>query len=221
MPVRLWVLTVQHGLRYVMAHDPVLTSPVLRAFLASVSWGLRKRARRLGVRGLLKTGAVTVIQRFDSTLGLNVHFHSLVIDGVYARDRRGRAELHAVAAPNDVEVAEVAGRIYARAAKLVDEEDEALAREPLMAALTCASLRRRAATGPRRGRPIRRLGSESCRRCLFTGVGAPRSRASTCTRTSEWGPTIAEVWSRCVGTSRGHRCRSVCGSDQTGRYRCG
>jgi hypothetical protein len=46
-----------------------------------------------------QTGTVTVIQRFGSGLQLNVHFHTLVLDGVF----RGRcvaccwesAELHA------------------------------------------------------------------------------------------------------------------------------
>jgi len=31
------------------------------------------------------TGAVTLIQRFGSALNLNVHFHLLVLDGVYRR----------------------------------------------------------------------------------------------------------------------------------------
>jgi hypothetical protein len=30
-----------------------------------------------------KCGAVTVVQRFDSSLRVNIHFHSLVLDGVY------------------------------------------------------------------------------------------------------------------------------------------
>ena len=74
---RQWVLTVPHGLRYAMAHDPALTGAVLRVFLAAVPWRMRKRARQQGLRGVLKTGAVTVIQRFDSASALNVHFHSL------------------------------------------------------------------------------------------------------------------------------------------------
>jgi Putative transposase len=33
-----------------------------------------------------QTGAVSSIQRFDSALRLNLHIHSLVIDGVYTAD---------------------------------------------------------------------------------------------------------------------------------------
>jgi len=32
---------------------------------------------------------VTVIQRFDSALRLNVHFHTLVLDGVYVKTENG------------------------------------------------------------------------------------------------------------------------------------
>lgn len=79
-----------------------------------------RRARKQGLRGVLKTGAVTVIQRFDSALALKVHFHSLLIDGVYARDRGGRVQFHPVAAPSDEDVAKVAAGVYRRVAQLID-----------------------------------------------------------------------------------------------------
>src|SRR4051794_9461127 len=66
VPIRQWVLTVLHGLRAKLAIDPALTTVVLREFIAAVSASLRRRARRLGIRRALKTGAVTVIQRFNS-----------------------------------------------------------------------------------------------------------------------------------------------------------
>jgi len=43
----------------------------------------RERPERTGVvRG--RSGAVVVAQRFGSALNLNLHFHALVLDGVYA-----------------------------------------------------------------------------------------------------------------------------------------
>jgi len=72
VPVRQWVLTVPHGLRAKLAFDPALTTFVFRAFIAAVSAWLRRRARGLGLRGQLKTGAVTVIQRFNSAVDLSV-----------------------------------------------------------------------------------------------------------------------------------------------------
>jgi Putative transposase len=36
-----------------------------------------------------RTGAITFIQRFGSSLNLNVHFHMLFLDGVYIDDPKG------------------------------------------------------------------------------------------------------------------------------------
>jgi len=156
--VRRWVLTVPHGLRYAMARDSKLTSAVLKTFLSAVSCWIRKRLRQQNVRGLLKTGAVTSIQRFDSALALNVHFHALVLDGAYGRQADGSVRFWPVAAPDDEDVAEVAMRVYRRVLKLFDSErDEFGAREPGMAAIAAASLSKMVATGGRRGLPVRRL----------------------------------------------------------------
>ena len=66
-----------------LIRDPALASVVLRAFVGVASGWLRHRVRAYGIRGTLKTGGVTVIQRFGSALNLNVPFHTLMIDGVY------------------------------------------------------------------------------------------------------------------------------------------
>ena len=47
-----------------MAFDPALATVVLRSFVEVVSRWLRRRARAHCIRGTLKTGGVTVIQRF-------------------------------------------------------------------------------------------------------------------------------------------------------------
>lgn len=66
-----------------MAIDPGLAGVVLRTFTGIVSRWLRRRAREHGIWGTLKTGGVTVVQRVGSALNLNVHFHTLMMDGVY------------------------------------------------------------------------------------------------------------------------------------------
>ena len=80
-PIRQWVLSVPWQLRFLFAHDPATMSAVLgvvhrclAAHLAAKA-GLSRRDAR--------TGAVTLIQRFGGALNLNVHFHMLVLDGVY------------------------------------------------------------------------------------------------------------------------------------------
>lgn len=105
VPVRQWVLTVSVGLRFGMAFDPGLAGVLLRTFVGVVSRWLRRRAREHRIRGTLTTGGVTVIQRFGSALNLNVHFHTLMIDGVYEIRPNGAAVFHPVPAPSDADVA--------------------------------------------------------------------------------------------------------------------
>jgi hypothetical protein len=42
---------------------------------------------------MAQTGAVTLNQRFGSALNLNIHFHMLYLDGVYAEDNYGKTRL--------------------------------------------------------------------------------------------------------------------------------
>ena len=88
VPVRQWVLSLPHRLRYQLAWDHVLCRAVVGVYLRAVLGWLRRRAQADGVpdgRG----GAVAVIQRFGGALNLNVHVHALVLDGVFARDHAG------------------------------------------------------------------------------------------------------------------------------------
>ena len=60
---------------------------------------LRRRARES--LGLTRTqcGAVAFVQRFNSALGLNVHFHAAVLDGVYAANADGHPGFHDGSSP--------------------------------------------------------------------------------------------------------------------------
>jgi hypothetical protein len=90
VPVRQWVLSLPWALRYRPAYDARLTSAVLTCFLRGVFGLVRKKAERRGLSASVQSGAVTFIQRFGDGLHLNVHFHSLVLDGVYALRGDGR-----------------------------------------------------------------------------------------------------------------------------------
>ena len=126
VPVRQWVLTVPHDLRAKFAYDPTLTTVVLRELIAAVSSWLRGRARRLGIRGVLKTGAVTVIQRFNSALDVSPHFHVLFLDGVYGFSTGHNPIFHPMPAPTDDDVADVAAAVFRRVeGKLYDREPAA------------------------------------------------------------------------------------------------
>ncbi len=87
-PVRQWVLSLPLALRYLLATRPEVVTSLLGIVYRAISGHLIRKAGLK--RTSAATGAVTLIQRFDSALNLNVHFHLLVLDGVYRRDGEGR-----------------------------------------------------------------------------------------------------------------------------------
>ena len=164
VPVRQWVLTVPVGLRFRMAFDPALAGIVLRTFVGIVSRWVRRRAREQGIRGTLKTGGVTVVQRFGSALNLNVHFHTLMMDGVYQIAPNGAAVFHPVPAPTDEDIAIVVEHVYRKVARKLDAQGDddgagVASAEPVLAILAGASVAGVAAAGPHRGARPLRLGS--------------------------------------------------------------
>ncbi len=101
LPVRQWVLTLpfRHvrrslgagGLRYVLAFDHDPCRKVLAVFVRALLAFERRRAAARGVVG--RGGAITAIQRCGlvrrslgegaSALNTNIHFHTLVAEGVF------------------------------------------------------------------------------------------------------------------------------------------
>ncbi len=56
--------------------------------------------RKAGLtKRIARTGAVTLTQCFGSALNLNVHFHMLLLDGVYVENPDGSAGFRWVGAP--------------------------------------------------------------------------------------------------------------------------
>jgi hypothetical protein len=165
VPIHQWVLTLPYPLRYRCAYDARLTSEVLRAFLRALFAELRRRARQHWELRAPQCGAVTFIQRFGSALNLNVHFHTLALDGVYtAAGRSGAAPRFMPLPPPDSDavarvVASTARRLQRIVEKRAAEDEDALARdEPLLALLAAASLRARSTSGTNAGERWRRLG---------------------------------------------------------------
>ena len=136
----------------------------IRKFLGD----LRRRASES--LGLRKTqgGAVTFIQRFGDALNLNVHFHMLVLDGVYVRNGDGPPEFHEVLAPEDNEVADLAGLVAGRIQSLLkrrgvetdDSDDNLCSDEPGLAALYASSVRSRIAVGSNTCHRVAKLGDQ-------------------------------------------------------------
>jgi len=70
-----------HRLRYKLAYDHRLCRAVLGVFSRALLSFERRRARQRGVEG--RASAVTAIQRCGSALNTNIHFHTLVAEGVF------------------------------------------------------------------------------------------------------------------------------------------
>ena len=118
MPVRQWVLTLPYRLRYRLAWDHGLTRALLGVYARVLQDFYIRGARRRGI-DRSRTGMLTVIQRFGSGVNLNVHFHTLVLDGVFADRTPGRLEFHAATPPSDTAVAQVLATIRHRVRRLL------------------------------------------------------------------------------------------------------
>ena len=85
LPVRQFVLSMPFELRFLTARDSKLMSVVLAIVNKSITRLYCKKAKtELGITGALKTGAVTFIQSYGSSLNLNIHFPILVVEGVWS-----------------------------------------------------------------------------------------------------------------------------------------
>jgi len=96
-PVRQWVLSFPFQLRFLFASRPVVMGGVLGIVYRVIATHLIKKAGL--TKKTARTGAVTLIQRFGSALNLNIHFHMLFLDGVYADHSNGNTALPEVRAP--------------------------------------------------------------------------------------------------------------------------
>ena len=80
----------------------------------------RHRARRYGIRDG-RSGSVTVIQRFGGGLNLNVHYHTLLFDGVFFADQAtGALEFRPLPPPTDEEIVVVLARTVTRVQRLLE-----------------------------------------------------------------------------------------------------
>jgi len=163
-PVRQWVLSLPFALRYLLATRPEVITQVLGIVYRAISTHLIRKAGL--TRASAVSGAVTLIQRFGSALNLNVHFHLLVLDGVYRREGEGRLRFVPVPAPSTEEfkglvqrIAERIGRSLERSGLITrDIENAYLAFDPGEEApihgLLGSSITYRIATGPREGQKV-------------------------------------------------------------------
>ncbi len=167
VPVRQWVLSVPHRLRYRLAYDHRLCRTVLHVFVRALRSAYRRRARNQGLPGG-ETGMVTSVQRFGGAVNAHLHFHTLVLDGVFVREPDGTLRFHPAAPPTEADVRRVVARVRRRlerlgltGATMRDEDADPLADESaVLAGLAQAAILGRAALGPGAGRGPVRVGAD-------------------------------------------------------------
>ena len=146
VPVRQWVLSVPWKVRFALAKDARLITKALAIFVAELFRDVRRRTRPAGpgrrsrvqpgpalrcARQKREAGAITGIQRFGGALNCNIHFHTLMLDGVLEPDGFREAP-----APTDEDVRRVLVRVRSRIERMlvtagVAEEEETAEVEPL------------------------------------------------------------------------------------------
>jgi hypothetical protein len=186
-PVRHWICSLPWGLRALLGYDKRLCADILAVVITELGRSLRWRAKKLlGLSSVSDalTGAVGAVQRVDSALRLNVHFHILYLDGVYVLDNASRygssLSFHGLPTPTRAETNEIASRIADRVEVILkkhgrsldpDEADseptEVQLEHPALAACYGAAAMGVGVGGERAGQPTLRLmsgqGAESAR----------------------------------------------------------
>jgi hypothetical protein len=172
VPCRQWVLSLPHRVRWLCAFDSALCRAVRSILVRAVS-GFYLQAGRDLPRP--KAGAVVFVQRFDSGLRLNLHFHAIWADGLFAcPPGHLSADFHRREQVTDADVARLVRlirdrvlRCLRRRGRLPAEDghepaDDPDAGEPsLRQQLGAAAVQGRTALGPDAGRRDPRPGQGS------------------------------------------------------------
>ena len=170
--VRQWVLSLPFPLRYLLSFDNKTLSILLRIYVRAVSSFYKLKAKKQGIRNP-KTGAITFIQRFGGSLNLNIHFHTLFLDGVYFKNKKLNKESIAfkkIKPPSINEVRETNLKIkkrFIRALRkkeLIEDYEEGNTQfifpefSPILEKGHASSIQRKIAWGKRKGKKVLLVG---------------------------------------------------------------
>jgi hypothetical protein len=125
VPIRQWVVTFPRQVRYHLAAEPRLAQLALQEVLRTLFTWQRGRARQQGLRPSRanSSGAVSMVQRFNSALQLALHYHILCPDGVFVRDDPhpdACPRFAAQPAPSEGEVQRLLDTIIKRVNRMMD-----------------------------------------------------------------------------------------------------
>jgi hypothetical protein len=169
VPVRQFVLSVPHRIRYLLAYDHGRCIAVLRIFIRALMSFYRQRATERGVNNG-RMGSVPFLQRFGSAANLNVHNHVVVLDGLFTETSNGEMTFHPAEPPTRAELVELIAAVrtrilrYLKRLGLLDSDaantdplnDEA----PVLASCYATSITGRQTIGCRKGAKLERIGAD-------------------------------------------------------------
>ena len=112
LPVRQWVLAMPKRLRYFLHRDADLQGAALRLFLGAVEQCLRTHSG--GADPTARLRAVAFIHRFGSALNAHLHFHCVVLDGVFESAPAGGVVLHPATGIDAPAIAAVQAKVRRR-----------------------------------------------------------------------------------------------------------
>ena len=119
VPIRQWVLSFPFQLRFLFASRPQIMGKVLGIVYRVLATHLIHKAGY--THKTANTGSVTLIQRFGGALNLNVHFHILMLDGVYMDGLSG-SRFRWVKAPTSTELMHLSYTIAHRVSRFLERQ---------------------------------------------------------------------------------------------------
>lgn len=156
---RQWVLSFPFKIRYVLSHNLKLTNELLKIFIRVIESYQRKRIQNKNA----KIGAITFIQRFGSALNLNVHFHTLMTDGVFIPQKDQTYLFQRLPHPTHEKLQQLVNKIKIKIERKINklnlEKTEQLPfEEESLGDISQISITQKAAFGERQGRLLKQYG---------------------------------------------------------------
>jgi hypothetical protein len=177
VPTCQWVVSLPIPLRYWMAPSRELTAKAHTIIRRTIGqYYVTPVVKQGATRATVQPGSVTFLQRFGSSINLNLHLHVIFLEGVYEdRSAQGlKPQFRPQEPPPDAEIAAVLHTISQRVIRYlrqrgyleVDSEDVVpTGYEPAsnddseLARAMATSVQQRIAFGERAGQRVRRIGS--------------------------------------------------------------
>ena len=118
LPVRQWVLSVPKRLRYHLEHDPAVQNIALHIFVTAIERVLRQCSPDASAAS--RFGAVVFIHRFGALLNTHLHYHCIVVDGVFDAGAGGGAVFHPASGLDATAIGEVQSAVRKRLLRAVE-----------------------------------------------------------------------------------------------------